>query len=134
MISKPTVLILGAGASQPYGYPTGKKLKSGIVEEIMSGKINKFSQIGDVYITELQVNLSDDQQYMQQIIKLVMEAALESGKVKGITLYESLRFKDIWLAINSGMFKDDTRYELTSFYYELLASYYSYLLRQQPAS
>ena len=34
MITKPTVLILGAGASNPYGYPTGKQLKKTILEEL----------------------------------------------------------------------------------------------------
>lgn len=31
MIRKKTVLVLGAGASQPYGYPTGKQLRSNII-------------------------------------------------------------------------------------------------------
>lgn len=33
MVTKPTVFILGAGASEPYGYPSGKKL----VQEIIDG-------------------------------------------------------------------------------------------------
>ena len=28
MITEPTVLILGAGASQPYGFPSGRRLKA----------------------------------------------------------------------------------------------------------
>lgn len=32
MINLPTVLILGAGASSPYGYPTGDKLKESIIQ------------------------------------------------------------------------------------------------------
>ncbi len=35
MITKPTVLVLGAGASNPYGYPTGKELKRYILDEIL---------------------------------------------------------------------------------------------------
>lgn len=35
MITKPTVLVLGAGASNPYGYPTGKELKKIIIDEII---------------------------------------------------------------------------------------------------
>jgi hypothetical protein len=31
MIDKPTLFILGAGASQPYGYPTGEKLRTDII-------------------------------------------------------------------------------------------------------
>src|SRR3989344_5268027 len=34
MITKPTVLVLGAGASNPYGYPTGKQLKKTMLEEL----------------------------------------------------------------------------------------------------
>ena len=32
MIERPTVLILGAGASKPYGFPTGEKLLRDIVD------------------------------------------------------------------------------------------------------
>ena len=34
MITKPTVLILGAGASMPYQFPSGKKLREKICREI----------------------------------------------------------------------------------------------------
>ena len=36
MITKPTVFILGAGASKPYGYPTGDGLKDFIVDQFPS--------------------------------------------------------------------------------------------------
>src|SRR6266498_1227589 len=32
MIEKPTVLILGAGASEPYGFPTGGELQDEIID------------------------------------------------------------------------------------------------------
>ena len=32
MIEEPTVLILGAGASVPYGYPTGKELVDSVID------------------------------------------------------------------------------------------------------
>jgi len=35
MISQPTVLILGAGASQPYGYPTGEELREYIIDHFI---------------------------------------------------------------------------------------------------
>ena len=38
MITKPTVLILGAGASIPYGFPSGVELKKQICEELKSGE------------------------------------------------------------------------------------------------
>lgn len=34
MVTKPTVLILGAGASKPLGYPTGVELKKGIFDDL----------------------------------------------------------------------------------------------------
>jgi len=38
MINKPTVLILGAGASQPYGFPTGEELRSEICKRLSDEK------------------------------------------------------------------------------------------------
>jgi hypothetical protein len=38
MITKPTVLVLGAGASAPYGFPTGAELKQIILENLASGE------------------------------------------------------------------------------------------------
>ncbi len=35
MITKPTVLVLGAGASNPYGYPTGRQLKKLIIDNVI---------------------------------------------------------------------------------------------------
>ena len=35
MIEKPTVFILGAGASAPYGYPSGQKLVDDIKESLI---------------------------------------------------------------------------------------------------
>ena len=34
MIDKQTVFILGAGASAPYGYPTGKQLRQQIIDNL----------------------------------------------------------------------------------------------------
>ena len=33
MIEKPTVLVLGAGASMPYGYPSGAELRQRLISE-----------------------------------------------------------------------------------------------------
>ena len=33
MITTPTLFILGAGASKPYGYPTGRELRTNIVKD-----------------------------------------------------------------------------------------------------
>ena len=37
MIAKPTVFVVGAGASKPYGFPTGGGIASRILEELKSG-------------------------------------------------------------------------------------------------
>ena len=37
MINRPTCLILGAGASMPYGFPSGKALKEEICDKLQSG-------------------------------------------------------------------------------------------------
>lgn len=39
MITEPTVFIIGAGASVPYGFPTGVQLKTAIIDEFV-GKFN----------------------------------------------------------------------------------------------
>lgn len=36
MITTPTLFILGAGASKPYGYPTGKELRRQIIQNFSS--------------------------------------------------------------------------------------------------
>ena len=41
MIDIPTVFILGAGASKPYGYPTGNELKKFITSELFM-LLNRF--------------------------------------------------------------------------------------------
>jgi hypothetical protein len=41
MITKPTVLILGAGASSVYGFPTGEQLKSNIISNLRPLSINE---------------------------------------------------------------------------------------------
>jgi hypothetical protein len=43
VITRPTVLILGAGASVDYGFPTGKQLLLEISREVReSGKVSRF--------------------------------------------------------------------------------------------
>jgi len=36
MIDTPTLFILGAGASKPYGYPTGAELRTDIVKQFVN--------------------------------------------------------------------------------------------------
>lgn len=57
MITKNTVFILGAGASQPYGFPTGKPLCSQIInssdnKNIFEACLNRFRKSSDEYDLE----------------------------------------------------------------------------------
>lgn len=53
MIDKKTVFVLGAGASKPYGFPTGLELKIQITENF-TGILDKVRQSGDPFSANLQ--------------------------------------------------------------------------------
>lgn len=53
MIDKPTVLVLGAGASCHYGFPTGQSLKDHICDETLRSWIKQLSRLG---ISEQRIN------------------------------------------------------------------------------
>ena len=64
MITKPTVFVLGAGASIPYGYPSGKNLIKTIYEKIITNEWrNIFSICGIVeeHIQEFRFELKESQ-------------------------------------------------------------------------
>ena len=42
MIERSTLFILGAGSSNPYGYPTAKQLRTFIVNDFIIEYVNKF--------------------------------------------------------------------------------------------
>ena len=46
MIKEPTVFILGAGASQPYGFPIGEELKREILKHLRKDKGREFKSAG----------------------------------------------------------------------------------------
>jgi len=56
MITKKTVLIIGAGASKPYGYPTGLELKNSILTYLESAKAREqllhIFGFEDIFVTE----------------------------------------------------------------------------------
>ncbi|NOG83804.1 MAG: hypothetical protein HND49_08365 [Planctomycetes bacterium] len=55
MIKKPTVFILGAGASIPYGYPSGETLVTETVSELL-GKRMLFQICRKMDFTECEIN------------------------------------------------------------------------------
>lgn len=53
MIKQKTVFILGAGASKPYGYPTGEQLRNYICDDIIRDSVNVFKyERNSPYITK----------------------------------------------------------------------------------
>lgn len=60
MFDRPTLLILGAGASQPYGYPTGYELKSRILQlsKVCSG-IDRVRNVSFGEGPDIQTNVLD---------------------------------------------------------------------------
>ena len=65
MISKPTVLVLGAGASQPYGFPVGRELAETVCKEFVANgepgkhfrntpfsEVNRTGFIGGLFLRE----------------------------------------------------------------------------------
>jgi len=69
MITRPTVLVLGAGASVPYGFPTGRELLIQITDDLnpRSGDTGlrvtlRTLPFSDEYISEFREDLVDSNQ------------------------------------------------------------------------
>ncbi len=63
MITKPTVFILGAGASKPFGYPTGNELKDLIVKHFDPGST------GHKNLTSLGIKISSIEDFKSALFK-----------------------------------------------------------------
>jgi len=103
-----------------------------VTKEKVLANIERFSQLGPVHVTELQVNYSQDMAEIQSLIDLVIDAAMESRKVDSITLYEALRFSNLWNAVNSGLFEPvregiEVTYQPTEAYYRLQSTIFENL-------
>jgi len=48
MITEPTVFILGAGASKPYGFPLGENLKNSICDKLRNATTKQFKQLANM--------------------------------------------------------------------------------------
>ena len=59
MITKPTVFILGAGASVPYGYPTGWKLRKLILDGIQTVEGTGFLKGNELFEAHEALNLTE---------------------------------------------------------------------------
>ncbi len=75
MITKPTVFILGAGASQPYKYPTGVELLNIICENLSQGAGSKFLELEKLKYSPKQI--SEFAQALQYSGKSSVDAFLE---------------------------------------------------------
>lgn len=84
MFEKKTVLILGAGASVPYGYPTGQELISKIIDSIATGTI---------YVPN---PVNDRQQSSQQaVIDASLKQTFSDGIISDLTFLAHKAFKEI---------------------------------------
>jgi hypothetical protein len=84
MISEPTVLILGAGASQPYGFPIG----SGLKDRTLQGLSNDAET--DLYLS------SGDQIKVVEVVNHLGEGSmrcLRLGKERTKTRIDKLNLK-----------------------------------------
>lgn len=68
MIKKPTTLVLGAGASVPFGFPTGFELLQRVLEQTGSGQTQSFFEV----LSSLRCN--------RKLINTFRESLLRSGK------------------------------------------------------
>ena len=93
-----------------------------VTKERIQNAIHKLSQLGLFCLTELQINYSKDIQQIHDTVLTVLEAALSTGKVKLINLYEALRFVNLWHAQNVGLFEKDSsgQYQETEFFYDVM--------------
>lgn len=103
-----------------------------LTPEGIRNTIERFSQIGDFYITEHEVNYTEDRAEIQPIMRMVISTALGTDKVEGIFLYEPLRFRNLWHSVNSGLFTSDGSFQETEFYFDLLGDVYSSLSKSSP--
>jgi hypothetical protein len=82
MLTEPTVFILGAGASVPYGYPTGRQLRGYICKNFLNNYLNLHRQYRD----------SPKEQRIEQVeTEKFVEAFNQSGNFS----------IDLWLARNT---------------------------------
>lgn len=87
MITEPTVFVLGAGASRPYGYPTGSVLKDEILKS--------FSRTGNRFA----VNMVLWDQYWDDVNRKVHDFAKEfaGSHTDSIDLFLAGHHDDVWL-------------------------------------
>lgn len=93
-------------------------------EEGIKKNIDRFSEIGPVHIVELQVNYSNNPEEVRRILIFVIDVLLRTGEIRSITLYETLRYQNLWYAINNGMFNSD--FIPTDLYYSFLGMVLKY--------
>lgn len=89
MITEPTVFVLGAGASEPYGYPTGKQLK----EQILEHFLNDFDR---VFPEQVQIEpWNTSKSIARQQVPRFLETF--GGPVPSIDLFLAGHPDDLWL-------------------------------------
>lgn len=61
-----------------------------IEKKALTEHFRRFGQIGDIHITEFSIDGTDDTQQQKQIVHTVVEAALDSGVVKSLMMFDPL--------------------------------------------
>jgi hypothetical protein len=122
VIITPTVLVLGAGASNPYGYPTGKELKRIIIDHITSSSsrmhnVLSYQAIDDkkivafrkAFLRSGQVSIDaflEHQPQFTELGKLVITAVLaEKENTDGMFL-EGNWYEHLFRALDNGTIED----------------------------
>lgn len=75
MITEKTVFILGAGASMPYGYPSGRQLKNQVIETLRKDSGPGFKRLIDFGYRPSQLKIFRDALFLSG--KLSVDALLE---------------------------------------------------------
>jgi len=129
MIDKPTLFILGAGASQPYGYPTGKELRTDIIKNCLTD----FDNLPDIQPSkELAVTTKDDRARLEEFIN-----NFDGSYLKSIDKYLSLNPKDATygkFAIALSIFKKERESKDRENITDVSEDWFAYLFEKMTSS
>ena len=98
MLTRPTVLVLGAGASQPFGFPAGATLASDVVVHLRPGyglfeALNEHSRISEQTIMNFRHRFQTDGNYsIDAFLEGKDEPTVQIGKTA--IAYELIRYED----------------------------------------
>lgn len=102
MITENTVLVLGAGTSNPYGYPTGKRLKDEIIKRTLEKEMIQLYAQFDTNVNELEQFIKALQKSAKPSIDAFLEHRSEFTEIGKIAITEALiKYEDEELLFNN---------------------------------